>query len=121
MEVSRGANIVGMSMLPPDVCPLSLLIYKKKVTFILFLLISKQIELTYVKLTENNLIVGKWILLHNSFSFCVFLFISCLVLFISHKSVYEINKKIIALVYLYHVKIIITQKVIIKIEYEKFV
>jgi len=26
MEVSRGANLVGMSMLPPDVCPLSLLI-----------------------------------------------------------------------------------------------
>ena len=30
MEVSRGANLVGMSMLPLDVCPLSLLIKKKR-------------------------------------------------------------------------------------------
>jgi len=31
MEVSQGANLVGMSMLPPDVCPFSLLIKKKKI------------------------------------------------------------------------------------------
>ena len=30
MEVSRGANLVGMSMMPLDACPLSLLIKKKK-------------------------------------------------------------------------------------------
>jgi hypothetical protein len=30
MEVSRGANLVGMSMIPLDVCPHSLLIKKKK-------------------------------------------------------------------------------------------
>ena len=30
MEVSRGANLVGMSMLPLDVRPFSLLIKKKK-------------------------------------------------------------------------------------------
>jgi len=29
MEVSRGANLVGMLMLPLDACPLSLLIKKK--------------------------------------------------------------------------------------------
>jgi len=29
MEVSRGANLVGMSMLPLDTCPQSLLIKKK--------------------------------------------------------------------------------------------
>jgi len=29
MEVSRGANLVGILMLPLDVCPLSLLIEKK--------------------------------------------------------------------------------------------
>jgi len=29
MEVSRGANLVGMSMLPLDACPLSLIIKKK--------------------------------------------------------------------------------------------
>jgi len=28
MEISRGANLVGMSMLPLDVCPFSLLIKK---------------------------------------------------------------------------------------------
>jgi len=32
MEVSRGANLVGMSMIPLDACPLSLLI-KKKITY----------------------------------------------------------------------------------------
>jgi len=31
MEVSWGANLVGMSMLPLDACPLSLLIKKKKI------------------------------------------------------------------------------------------
>jgi len=30
MEVSRGANLIGMSMLPLNACPLSLLIKNKK-------------------------------------------------------------------------------------------
>ena len=41
MEVSRGANLVGMSMMPLDVCPFSLLIKKKKHYF-LFVFVLKQ-------------------------------------------------------------------------------
>jgi len=38
MEVSRGVNLVGMSMMPLDVCSLSLLIKKriKVLTFVAF-------------------------------------------------------------------------------------
>ena len=35
MEVSRGANLVGMSMMPLDACPLPLLIKKKEVNLML--------------------------------------------------------------------------------------
>jgi len=39
MEVSRGANLIGMSMIPLDACPLSLLI---KYIYIYIYILSKQ-------------------------------------------------------------------------------
>jgi len=41
MEVSRGANLVGMSMLPLNVCPFSLLIKKRYVLYIIERQINK--------------------------------------------------------------------------------
>ncbi|AES60303.1 hypothetical protein MTR_1g043390 [Medicago truncatula] len=47
MEVSRGANLIGMSMMPLDVCPLSL--------------IKDRGSLGVRRLKEFNLaLIGKW-------------------------------------------------------------
>jgi len=56
-EASRGANLVGMSVLSPDVC-LSPCLAKKKVFFILFF-IKK------IKILENIFIIKKIITLDH--------------------------------------------------------
>jgi len=64
MKVARGSNLVGMSMLSPDACPLSLLRNKKKLCSSVFKRLRRFSQL---------LAVAKKIYLHVHFGWILFM------------------------------------------------
>lgn len=54
MEVSRGANLVGMMMMTPDACPLSLLKKKKKSLVNIKVMLTSVLEHLLRKLKQES-------------------------------------------------------------------